>query len=68
MLDHEQFWFDHLRAIDTSGSTTKAYAELHGLNVKKLYECQQPVHGRDGQTGGDDRASPLRGAVWCHSP
>jgi hypothetical protein len=37
MLNREQFWFDHLRAIAASGSTTKAYAGLTAL-VEQAFE------------------------------
>jgi len=32
MLDQDQYWLGHLKAIDASGTTTKAYGKLHGLN------------------------------------
>jgi hypothetical protein len=34
MLDQDQYWLGHLKAIDASGTTTKAYGKLHGLNVQ----------------------------------
>ncbi len=43
MLDQDQYWLGHLKAIDASGTTTKAYGKLHGLNVQKLYECKHPL-------------------------
>ena len=51
MVDQEQFWFDHLRAIDISGSTTKAYGELHGLSVAKLYEWRKRFRTRSEKVG-----------------
>ena len=41
MLDQDQYWLGHLKAIDASGTTTKAYGKLHGLNVQKLYEWRK---------------------------
>ena len=41
MLDQDQYWLGHLKAIDASGATTKAYGKLHGLNVQKLYEWRK---------------------------
>jgi len=34
-MNDERFWLDHLKAIDASGLTTKAYGEQHNLSVKK---------------------------------
>ena len=59
MFEREQFWFDHLRAIDISGSTTKAYGELHGLSVKKLYEWRKRFRTRSEQVGVDSMAGPI---------
>lgn len=61
MLDREQFWFDHLRAIDISGSTTKAYGELHGLSVKKLYEWRKRFKTRSEPAGSDAVVRPSGG-------
>jgi hypothetical protein len=40
-MNDERFWLDHLKAIDASGLTTKAYGEQHNLSVKKLYEWRK---------------------------
>lgn len=58
MLDHAQSWFDHLRAIGISGSTTKAYGALHGLSVKKLYEWRKWFRTRSEQVGTDAVVRP----------
>lgn len=58
MLDREQFWFDHLLAIEISGSTTKAYAELHGLSVKKLYEWRKRFQSRSEPAGSNAVVRP----------
>ena len=47
MTDSEKYWFEHLRLIDRTGSTTKAYAELHGLSAKELYEWRRKFKPRD---------------------
>lgn len=46
-MNDERFWLDHLKAIDASGLTTKAYGEQHNLGVKKLYEWRKKLrtHG-----------------------
>ncbi len=36
MLDQDQYWLGHLKAIDASGTTTKDYGKLHGLNVRSV--------------------------------
>jgi hypothetical protein len=41
MVDQDQYWLGHLKAIDASGTMTKAYGKLHGLNVQKLYEWRK---------------------------
>lgn len=46
MLDQDQYWLGHLKAIDASGTTTKAYGKLHGLNVQKLYEWRKKFKTR----------------------
>ncbi|MEY3183462.1 MAG: hypothetical protein RLZZ613_150, partial [Pseudomonadota bacterium] len=46
MLDQDQYWLGHLKAIDVSGTTTKAYGKLHGLNVQKLYEWRKKFKTR----------------------
>ena len=46
MLDQDQYWLGHLKAIDASGTTTKAYGKLHGLNVQKLYEWRKKLKTR----------------------
>jgi hypothetical protein len=40
-MNDERFWLDHLKAIDASGLTTKAYGEQHNLSVKKLYQWRK---------------------------
>jgi hypothetical protein len=47
MTDIEKYWSEHLRVIDRTGSTTKAYADLHGLSVKELYEWRRKLKARD---------------------
>ena len=47
MTDNEKYWFEHLRLIDRTGSTTKAYADLHGLSAKELYEWRRKFKTRD---------------------
>ena len=47
MTDIEKYWSEHLRVIDRTGSTTKAYAEQHGLSVKELYEWRRKLKARD---------------------
>ena len=47
MTDSEKYWFEHLRLIDRTGSTTKAYADLHGLSAKELYEWRRKFKTRD---------------------
>ena len=47
MTDIEKYWSEHLRVIDRTGSTTKAYADLHGLSVKELYEWRRKFKARD---------------------
>jgi len=47
MTDSEKYWFEHLRRIDRTGSTTKAYADLHGLSAKELYEWRRKFRTRD---------------------
>jgi hypothetical protein len=34
MLDQDQYWLGHLKAIDASGTTTKAYGKLHGYQTR----------------------------------
>ena len=46
MTNNEKYWFEHLRLIDRTGSTTKAYAHLHGLSAKELYECIRTINHR----------------------
>ena len=46
MLDQDQYWLGHLKAIDASGTTTKASGKLHGLNVQKLYEWRKKFKTR----------------------
>ena len=45
-LDQDQYWLGHLKAIDASGTTTKSYGKLHGLNVQKLYEWRKKFKTR----------------------
>jgi hypothetical protein len=46
MLDQDQYWLGHLKAIDALGTKTKAYGKLHGLNVQKLYGWRKKVSVR----------------------
>ena len=41
MTDSEKYWFEHLRLIDRTGSTTKAYADLHGLSAVLRIQCTE---------------------------
>ena len=51
MLDQDQYWLGHLKAIDASGTTTKAYGKLNGLNVQKLYGGGKKFKTRQGPGG-----------------
>ncbi len=33
----QQFWFDHIESCASSGMSTRAYADHHGLDVQKFY-------------------------------
>jgi hypothetical protein len=54
-MNDERFWLDHLKAIDASGLTTKAYCVQHNLSVKKLYEWRKKFTTRGISTRSTDQ-------------
>jgi hypothetical protein len=60
-MNDERFWLHHLKAIDASGLTTKAYGDQHKLSVKKLYEWRKHfvIHGVSGATNGRGAGNPF---------
>jgi transposase-like protein len=69
MTDSEKYWFEHLRLIDRTGSTTKAYADLHGLSAKELYEWRRKFKTRDrGQADQSDAVNQSAGQPTAGNP
>ncbi len=60
-MNDEQFWLDHLKAIDASGHTTKAYLVQHNLSVKKLYELRKKfiTHGVSARPSDQTMVNPF---------
>ena len=42
-MNADDFWKDHLAAIEAAGISTKAYAEREGLRVQDLYAARRKL-------------------------
>ncbi len=46
LTERQQFWLDHIRACEASGSSTAQYAKNHDLRVASLYQRKKEFRKR----------------------
>ena len=47
LAERQAYWLEHLRACESSGLTSKAYAKKHRLSVHALYQARKELRRRE---------------------